>query len=148
YSALENWTSVMSSPEKAVLQLVSTGIEGLDLVLSGGLTANRLYLIEGMPGSGKTTLAFQFLLEGGRQGEPVLYVALSETKDEAKVAAASHGWALDRIFVRELVPTEESLAPGEQYTMFHPAEIELTEATKRILSDVEEVKPKRVVIDS
>ena len=126
----------------------STGIEGLDLVLTGGFTVNRLYLIEGAPGSGKTTLAFQFLLEGLRQGESVLYVALSETKEEAKVAVASHGWLLDGVFVRELVPTEESLAPGEQYTMFHPSEIELTEATKRILTDVEELKPKRVVIDS
>ena len=141
--------SSMSSPEKADTQpLLSTGIEGLDLVLSGGLTANRLYVVEGMPGSGKTTLAFHFLLEGVRLGEPVLYVALSETKEEAKVAAASHGWSLDGIFVRELVPTEQSLSPGEQYTMFHPAEVELTEATKRILSDVEEVKPMRVVIDS
>jgi circadian clock protein KaiC len=139
----------MSSPDEAVTQrLVSTGIEGLDLVLSGGLSASRLYLIEGMPGTGKTTLAFHFLLEGVRLGEPVLYVALSETKEEAKLAAESHGWSLDGVFVRELVPTEESLAPGEQYTMFHPAEVELTEATKRILSDVEEVKPKRVVIDS
>src|SRR5215470_16826549 len=90
--------SLMSAPDKAVTQpvviqpVVSTGIEGLDVVLSGGLTANRLYLIEGMPGSGKTTLAFHFLLEGVRRGEPVLYVALSETKEEAKVAAASHGW--------------------------------------------------------
>jgi circadian clock protein KaiC len=144
----------MSAPDKAVTQpvvtqpVVSTGIEGLDLVLSGGLTANRLYLIEGMPGSGKTTLALQFLLEGVRRGQAVLYVALSETKEEAEIAAASHGWSFDGVFVRELIPTEESLAPGEQYTMFHPAEVELSEATKRILSDVEEVKPKRVVIDS
>src|SRR5262245_18012920 len=152
-TAQEDWTSTMPpspmpSEKRASPALEKTGIEGLDLVLSGGLTANRLYLIEGMPGAGKTTLAFQFLLEGVRQGERVLYVALSETREEAEVAAASHGWQLDGVFVRELVPTEESLAAGEQYTMFHPAEVELTEATKRILTDVEEQKPRRVVIDS
>ena len=126
----------------------STGIEGLDEVLNGGLTPNRLYLLEGMPGSGKTTLAMQFLLEGVHRGERTLYIALSETEEETRVVARSHGWSLDGIFVRQLVPTEESLQPAEQYTMFHPSEVELTEATKRILTDVEELKPARVVLDS
>jgi circadian clock protein KaiC len=142
----------MSAPttldETASRPLASTGIEGLDHVLGGGLTPNRVYLIEGMPGSGKTTLAFQFLLEGVRRGEQALYIALSETQEEAAVVAASHGWSLDGIFVREMVPMEETLQPGEQYTMFHPSEIELTDTTKRILTDVEERKPARVVLDS
>ena len=117
-----------ASDETASRPLAATGIQGLDEVLRGGLTPNRLYLIEGMPGSGKTTLAFQFLLEGVRRGEQALYIALSETDQESRAVAASHGWSLDGIFVRELVPTEESLQPAEQYTMFHPSEVELTEA--------------------
>ena len=126
----------------------ATGIEGLDDVLGGGLTPHRLYLIEGVPGSGKTTLALQFLLEGARRGEPVLYITLSETEEELRQVAASHGWSLDGITIRELVPSEESLRPDEQYTMFHPSEVELSETTKTILADVERVKPTRVVFDS
>jgi circadian clock protein KaiC len=129
-------------------RLASTGIEGLDEILNGGLTSNRLYLVEGVPGSGKTTLALQFLRDGVSRGERALYIALSETEEETNAMAASHGWSLDGIFVRELVPTEESLQPAEQYTMFHPSEVELSEATKRILTDVEELKPGRVVLDS
>src|SRR5579863_8695772 len=100
-----------------------TGIAGLDDVLNGGLTPNRLYLVEGVPGSGKTTLALQFLLEGVRSGEPVLYVTLSETQAEIKAVAASHGWSLEGLSIRELVPSEASLRPDEQYTMFHPSEV-------------------------
>jgi len=128
--------------------LAATGIEGLDHILGGGLTPNRLYLLEGAPGSGKTTLALQFLSEGVRCGEQALYIALSETEEETRAVAASHGWSLNGIFVRELVPTEESLQPDEQYTIFYPSEVELTEATKRILTDIEELKPARVVLDS
>ena len=124
------------------------GVEGLDDVLRGGLTPNRLYLLEGVPGSGKTTLALQFLLEGVKRGEPVLYVTLSETEEELREVAASHGWSLDGITIRELVPSEDSLRPDEQYTMFHPSEVELSETTKTILADVERIKPARVVFDS
>ena len=113
----------------------STGVSGLDDILNGGLLANRLYLVEGMPGSGKRTLAFQFLLEGVKRGEPVLYVTLSETEEEIKAVADSHGWNLDGVSIRELVPSAESLAPSEQYTVFHPSEIELSDTTKRILTD-------------
>jgi circadian clock protein KaiC len=126
----------------------ATGIEGLDEVLVGGLTPNRLYLVEGVPGCGKTTLALQYALEGVRRGEPVLYVTLSETHEELGAAAASHGWSLDGIEVRELVASEESLRPDDQYTMFHPSEVELSETTRTILADVERIRPQRVVFDS
>jgi len=129
-------------------QRASTGVPGLDDILGGGFTPHRLYLIEGMPGSGKTTLAFQFLLEGVRQGERVLYVTLSETEEEIRAVAASHGWSLEGITVRELVPTENSLEPSEQYSVFHPSEVELTETTRKILADVDDQRPSRVVFDS
>jgi circadian clock protein KaiC len=126
----------------------STGVEGLDDILSGGLVENRLYLIEGMPGSGKTTLAFQFLLEGARRGEPVLYVTLSETEVEIRGVAESHGWSLDGISIRELTPPEDAVEAADQYTVFHPSEVELSETTKKILQDVERTKPRRIVFDS
>src|SRR5262245_49967280 len=86
------------------MKQIATGVEGLDDILADCLTPNRLYLIEGVPGSGKTTLALQFLLDGARRGEPVLYVTLSETEEELRGIATSHGWSLDGITIRELVP--------------------------------------------
>jgi circadian clock protein KaiC len=127
---------------------ISTGIEGLDDILHGGLTRHRMYLCEGVPGSGKTTLGMQFLGAGAALGEPVLYVTLSESADELDDIAASHGWDLDGITVRELIPSERSLDPDDQYTVFHPSEVELTETTKLIVQDVEKLKPTRVVFDS
>lgn len=127
---------------------VATGIAGLDEVLCGGLTPDRLYVVEGMPGSGKTTLGLQFLIDGARRGESVLYVTLSETTEELRDVAASHGWDLDGIAIRELVPSQDNLEPEDQYTMFHPSEVELNETTKAILDEVERSKPKRVVFDS
>ena len=125
----------------------STGVSGLDDILGGGLTRNRLYLIEGVPGSGKTTLALQFLRAGVKAGESALYVTLSETKEELTAVAASHGWTLDGIEIREL-ERAEGLDPEEQNTMFHPSEVELAETTAKILADVERLRPARIVFDS
>jgi circadian clock protein KaiC len=127
---------------------VATGVPGLDDVLGGGFTPNRLYLIEGNPGSGKTTLALRCLLEGAARGEKGLYVTLSETKAELADVAKSHGWALDAITVLELVAPESELEPDNQHAMFQPSEVELGVTTKAVLTEVERVKPRRVVIDS
>jgi circadian clock protein KaiC len=137
-----------SSRSQTYRDASGSGIRGLDDILCGGLTPNRLYLIEGVPGSGKTTLALQYLMEGARHGEPVLYVTLSETEEELRAMARSHEWDLSGVTIRELVPPEESLQPAEQYTMFHPAEVELSETTRTILTDVERLKPARLVFDS
>jgi circadian clock protein KaiC len=129
-------------------RLVATGIPGLDDVLGGGFTPERVYLVEGNPGSGKTTLALQYLLEGSRLGEAGLYVTLSETKAELAAVAGSHGWSLDGIALLELVTPEDELEPDNQYSMFQPSEVELGETTKAILAEVERARPRRVVIDS
>lgn len=129
-------------------ELARTGIAGLDDVLRGGFTTDRLYLVEGVPGSGKTTLGLQFLHEGVRQGEPVLYVTLSETTEELTAVAASHGWTLDGVEVHEMAPPEHTLDMDEQYTLFHPTEVELGQATEGILDEVERIRPTRVVFDS
>ena len=128
--------------------LSATGTVGLDHVLGGGFTPNRLYLIEGDPGAGKTTLALCYLLEGAKRGETGMYVTLSETKEEINAVAASHGWSLDAVHIVELVASEESLTPDSQYTMYHPSETELGETTRKVLEEVERVKPRRVVFDS
>jgi circadian clock protein KaiC len=127
---------------------MATGIEGLDNVLEGGFPANRIYLVEGDPGTGKTTLGLQFLLEGAKLGEPGLYVTLSETKEELQAVAQSHGWQLDGLSIYELIPSEDTLKPESQYTIFHPSEIELNETTSAVLKEVERIKPRRVVFDS
>lgn len=127
---------------------LTTGIPGLDLVLTGGFPEERVYLIEGEPGTGKTTLAIQFLLEGVRKGETSLYITLSETREELEAVAASHGWSLHGLNIYELVAPVDSLTPDTQYTIFHPAEIELGETTNAIVKEFERVKAIRVVIDS
>jgi circadian clock protein KaiC len=126
---------------------ISTGIAGLDRLLRGGLTANRMYLVAGLPGTGKTTLALQFLLEGRERGEPTLYVTLSETEPELAAIAASHGWSLDGTTVFPL-PVTEGLNAEDQYTLYHPAEIELGETVKGVLAVVDKLRPTRVVLDS
>src|ERR1700683_3987604 len=129
-------------------RVVKTGVPGLDHILFGGLPANHLYLIEGDPGTGKTTLALQFLLEGLRSGEKGLYVTLSETKSELNTVAKSHGWSLNGIGLFELASLEQRLQATEQYTVFHPSEVELSETTSRICEEVERTQPSRVVFDS
>jgi circadian clock protein KaiC len=128
--------------------LLSTGIEGLDDILGGGLAANRLYLLEGNPGSGKTTLALQYLRAGVEAGETVLFVALSESISELHASAASHGWTLDGIHLFELPVSEGSLPTETRYTMFRPSEVELAEVTKAVLAEAERIRPTRLVFDS
>jgi len=127
---------------------VSTGSEGLDNILGGGFDANRMYLYEGRPGTGKTTMALQFLLEGVRRGERVLYITLSETKRELMLVAERHGWSLENVDIFELVPPETTLDPERELTVFHPAEMELSETTGLIFAEVERINPARVVLDS
>ncbi len=127
---------------------LGTGVPGLDEVLSGGLTRDRLYLLEGEPGTGKTTLAMQFLNEGARLAETVVYITLAETSIELRAVADSHGWDMQGVHLHEIIPSENILADDQQYTMFHPSEVEMGSTTRQILEVVEAYKPSRVVIDS
>jgi len=128
--------------------LLGTGIPGLDYVLEGGFSPHRIYLIQGRPGAGKTTLALQFLLEGVRVGEAGLYVTLSETREELIAVAASHGLSLDQLHLFELTPSPESLEEDMHYTVFQPSEVELGETTRAFMQEVSRVKPVRIVFDS
>jgi len=127
--------------------VAATGIPGLDDVLAGGFTKNRIYLIQGDPGVGKTTLGMQFLLEGVARGESGLYLSLSEARDELQAAADAHGWSIDKVNIFEY-SAHDRLESEETSTLFHPSEVELGEATRRLLEEVERVKPQRLVIDS
>jgi circadian clock protein KaiC len=126
---------------------ISTGIAGLDDILGGGLTPQRVYLVEGSPGSGKTTLGLQFLLDGVARGDSGLYITLSETADELDAVAASHGWRIDALSIFELAGDTE-LDPDAQQSVFHPSEVELGETTRNVMDRVDAVKPVRVVFDS
>ena len=127
---------------------VSTGSAGLDDILGGGLDADRMYLIEGRPGTGKTTIALQFLLAGRDAGERVLYVTMSETERELRVVAARHGWSLDGVDIFELVPAETTLDDDNELTVLTPVEVELSETTKLVFERVAATGARRVVIDS
>jgi circadian clock protein KaiC len=128
--------------------LVSTGIEGLDAVLNGGLPRGHFFLVEGNAGAGKTTMGLQFLMAGVRAGENVLYVTLSESEKEIKKIAHSHGWSLDGVTIYEFMPNEDSLGSDDQYSAFHPSDVEFEDSMQNILRQVERVLPTRVVIDS
>ena len=125
-----------------------TGIAGLDQILSGGFPIHRQFLVEGRPGTGKTTLALQFLLEGRKQGERGLYVTLSETKEELRQVAESHGWSLSGIDMYELESSEKRLKPEEDYTVFRPEDAELNDTVEDVYQQVDRLKPNRAVFDS
>lgn len=125
-----------------------SGIPGLDEILSGGLIAERLYLVDGIPGAGKTALAMQFLMEGARSHARCMYVTLSETAMELRAAAASHGWSLEGIHIVELIVDEGALEQEAQLTMLHASEVDLTDMTRKLMAALDEVKPTRLVLDS
>jgi circadian clock protein KaiC len=130
------------------LERIETGITGLDDILGGGLPKGHLYLVEGDPGTGKTTLALQFLLEGIRLGENVIYVTLSESSNELQQVARSHGWPAEDLQIYEMAPPQDDLNPEAQYTVFHPSEVELADTITAILEQVDNTRPQRVVFDS
>jgi circadian clock protein KaiC len=134
---------------RTATQMARTGVAGLDEVLAGGLSQGNLFLVEGEPGAGKTTLAVQFLMEGAKAGESSLYITLSETESELRQGAASHGWDLDdHIEVFELVPPESLLDADQQQSLLYSSDLELGETTKQIFGAVERFGPRRVVLDS
>src|ERR1700759_4514965 len=130
-------------------EYAATGVSGLDDILRGGLSRGHLFLLEGEPGAGKTTIALQFLLEGSKAGEKCLYITLSETEAELRHGATSHGWTLGELIeVFELIPPDSLLEDDNRQSLLYSADLELDEATKQIFAAVERVKPSRVVLDS
>jgi circadian clock protein KaiC len=129
-------------------QWAQTGIAGLDDVLGGGLPRDRIYLVQGDPGVGKTTVGLQFLLAGVARGEAVLYITLSEGKDEIQAVAKSHGWSLEGVPLFEQSALDQTASLEQEYTLFQPSDIELQETTRSLLARFEQVKPTRVVVDS
>jgi circadian clock protein KaiC len=127
---------------------LSTGVPGLDDILRGGLGKGFLYLVEGNPGAGKTTLALQFLIEGAKRGEKGLYLSLAESEDELRHVAASHGMDLTGLDMCKISPTEPASEIDQQYTVFQPAEVELADVLETILTKVRDLQPSRVIIDS
>ncbi|WP_065257902.1 ATPase domain-containing protein [Pseudomonas bananamidigenes] len=139
----------MSTSNELISEKAATGIEGLDDILAGGLSRGHVFLLEGEPGTGKTTIALHFLLAGARAGERSLYITLSETERELRQGAASHRWALDEnIEIFELTPSESLLNAEHQQSLLYSSDLELGEATRQIFEVVERFKPARVVLDS
>jgi circadian clock protein KaiC len=138
----------MPRKSESDVELCATGVEGLDHVLGGGLPAHRMYVVEGDPGVGKTTLALQFLRQGVKDGETGLYITLSETKEELQGVAESHGWTLGEFPVFELAAIEQQLKDVSDTTFYQPSELELNRTTKVLTDEVERLKPQRVVFDS
>ncbi|HUB14072.1 MAG TPA: ATPase domain-containing protein [Acetobacteraceae bacterium] len=132
----------------AVTGTLATGVEGLDGILCGGYAPNHVHLIEGEPGTGKTTLALQFLRNGSANGERCLYITLSETRQELIAAAASHDWSLDGIDIYELIPPELSLDPALEQSIVYAADLELGETVRMVMAELDRVRPTRVVFDS
>ncbi len=130
------------------LQRVSTGVSGLDDILGGGLPVGQMYLLEGDPGTGKTTLAMQFLLAAVAEGGKALYVTLSEPKQELLDSADSHDWDFTQVPVVEFVPDEASLAADQQYTVFHPSDVELAGTILRLTEEIDKIQPSCLVLDS
>lgn len=130
------------------IEKANLGVPGLDDITVGGLARGRLFLLEGSPGTGKTTIATQFLMAGAAAGERALYITLSETEDELRAGAASHGWSLEGIDIFELVPPESLLDEEQQQSLLYSSDLELGETTRRIFEAFEKVKPSRVVLDS
>src|SRR5579859_3494572 len=129
--------------------MAASGVPGLDEVLSGGFAKGSLFLVEGNPGTGKTTLGLRFLLEGQNAGERSLYITLSETKEELLAGADSHGWTVGaNIEVFELQPPESLLEPDQQQSLLYSSDLELGETIARVFDAVERVKPSRIVLDS
>jgi circadian clock protein KaiC len=132
----------------AAVHRCPSGVPGLDEILSGGLIAERMYLVDGNPGAGKTTLAMQFLMEGARAGERCLYVTLSETAQELRAVAASHGWNLDGLEFVELIVDEDALHEDAQLTMLHASEVELSDTMRKLIAALDKFNPARLVVDS
>ncbi len=127
---------------------VSSGLPALDMILAGGFVRKRIHLIEGTPGTGKTTLGLQFLMEGQKNGERGLYITLSETEEELVAVARAHDWVLDGIQIFEVVPTDGDPGSAGMQTVFHPSEVELSETTRLIFREIDQQRPLRVVLDS
>ncbi len=142
----DGYACLMKGGEEPVR--IDTGVSGLNDILSGGLPPGQMYLLEGDPGTGKTTLAMQFILAGTRVGDRALYIALSESKSELEGSARSKGWNTAELPIAEFIPAEASLTPEQQYTVFHASEIELAGTIHKLTQLIDELKPDRVVIDS